>query len=126
MLYGSIKIFIPLIFQHPVPVATENVTTNAAGGVELIDGDSLKAVWTNGSAMATDYSFTVEVTGAGELTYSVNGGDPVSVTSADGEKTVSVPDVEDALSVEFAFSGEGSGAVLGLKRQGGGTLLIFR
>lgn len=109
-----------------VPVASENVTTNAAGGVMLQDGDALTAVWTNGVDFATDYFFKVEVTGAGTLTYSVNGGDPVFVTSADGEKEVSVPDVEDALSVDFAFAGEGSAAVYDMKRQGGGIMVIFR
>ncbi len=109
-----------------VPVAGENVTTNAAGGVMLQDGDALTAVWTNGVDFATDYFFKVEVTGAGTLTYSVNGGDPVFVTSADGEKEVSVPDVEDALSVDFAFAGEGSAAVYDMKRQGGGIMVIFR
>lgn len=109
-----------------VSEAGENVSTNAAGGVELRDGDALTAIWTNATEDATDYSFTVEVAGAGTLTYSVNGGDPVAVTFADGEKTVSVSGVESALSLAFSFAGDGSAVVSGLKRQGGGLVLLFR
>ena len=109
-----------------VSEAGENVSTNAAGGVELRDGDALTAIWTNATEDATDYSFTVEVAGAGTLTYSVNGGDPVAVTFADGEKTVSVSGVESALSLAFSFDGDGSAVVSGLKRQGGGLVLLFR
>lgn len=106
--------------------AGENVTTNATAGLKLSDRDTLGISWPDAAGETREYAFTVEVSGEGTLVYSVNGGEVVEVTAADGVKEAVVSGVTGDFGTEFSFTGSGSAAVYGFKRDGAGLLLIIK
>lgn len=109
-----------------VTAASENVTTNAAGGVTLSGGDSLSVEWENSDGKVHDFSFVVEVSGGGTFTYSVAGGESVEVIAAGEPQTVEIKDFSGAFDVKFDFVGEGSAVVSQFKRSGCGLMLMFK
>ena len=109
-----------------VTAASENVTTNAADGVTLSDGDSLSVAWEHAGDRTHDFSFVVEVSGEGVLTYSVAGGEPVEVAAGGEPRTVEIKDVSGTLDVRFDFAGEGSAVVSQFKRSGYGLMLMLK
>ena len=109
-----------------VTAASENVTTNAAGGVTLSGGDSLSVEWENSDGKAHDFSFGVAVSGGGTFTYSVAGGEPVEVIATGEPQAVEIKDFSGSFNVKFDFVGEGSAVVSQFKRSGCGLVLMFK
>ena len=109
-----------------VMAASENVTTNAADGVTLSGGDSLSVEWEHAGDRTHDFSFVVEVSGEGVLTYSVAGGEPVEVAASGEPQTIEIRDVSGTLDVRFDFAGEGSAVVSQFKRSGYGLMLMLK
>jgi hypothetical protein len=109
-----------------VTAASENVATNAAGGVALSGGDSLSVEWENSDGKVHDYSFVVEVSGGGTFAYSVAGGEPVEIVATGEPQIVEIKDVSGAFDVKFDFAGDGGAVVSQFKRSGYGLMLIFK
>ena len=109
-----------------VTEATSGVVETDAKKVQLSDGESLTAELTASRTEATPYVVRVSVTGTGTLTVVLNDGESQSWTvgSSDGQELR----FENALAknvLRFAFSGEGSADLLGIKSELG-TVLILR
>lgn len=94
-----------------VASATSNVYETVDKKAALTDCDEMTVVWSAPAAGNNEYSFVAEVSGAGTLSCWRDGAaEPfATVTSADGEKTVSFDSSASSQNLRFAYSGGGHG-----------------
>ena len=105
--------------------ASENVTLNAGGGVQLCGGESISVVWDRVDTASRDFSFDVDFGGEGQLTYRL-GEETFTVTASNEKKTITLKGISGRLELSIAFSGEGTAIVSGFKRADNGVILLLR
>lgn len=109
-----------------VTEASANVTETDEKKVSLVDGTTLTAVFSTKLAGEQNYSLKAEVTGAGTLTVTLPDGTEVTVTAADGDKTIAFTNAAAENEVSFAYKGAGNALLHDFVPPIGGSLLMVR
>lgn len=112
--------------QLVVTEASANVTETDEKRVSLVDGTTLTAVFSTKLAGVQDYSLKAEVTGAGTLTVTLPDGTEVTVTAADGDKSIAFTSTAAKNEVSFAYEGAGNALLHDFVPPASGAFLLVR
>ena len=105
--------------------AGANVTEDA-GGISLSGGDTVRVRWEWSNGSLRDIAFEVAVSGEGVFSYSLSGGEPVTVGCTGGKAEVVLKNVSAPMDLKMEFSGVGTALISSFRRGDNGVKLIVR
>ena len=105
--------------------AGANVTEDA-GGISLSGGDTVRVRWEWSNGSLRDIAFEVAVSGEGVFSYSLSGGEPVTVGCTGGKAEVVLKKVSAPMDLKMEFSGVGTALISSFMRGDNGVKLIVR